>query len=129
VEIALPILVANFYDGRIQDLCVYASVGEIEDHLEEIDVENQEYTAWDAAGVLLALEVDRSAPPPHWLKITSTSQDDRERLLTTIREYARDPLAQVDPAEWPPELLAEAAKVRGPQGLAPPARRRWWWRW
>jgi hypothetical protein len=112
VDITFPMVVAEVYRGRVENVSVYASVDDMEGSLEEIDVQNHEYTAWDAAGVLLMLEVDSTLPRPHWLKVTSTGQADRQRLLTTLREYPCNPLTDIDPAEWPPDLLAEVRKAR-----------------
>jgi hypothetical protein len=111
VGIAFPIVTAEIHTGRVDDVSVYASIDDMEGSLEEIDVQNHEYTAWDATGVLLTLDVDPALPKPHWLKVASTGQDDRERLLVTIREYARGGWAEIDPTEWPPDLLAEVRKA------------------
>ncbi len=129
MDIVFPIVIAETYKGRVDDVSVYASLGEMEGYLEEIDVENREYTAWDATGALLTLEVDPTLPKPHWLKVTSTGQGDRERLVSTIREYARGGWAEIDPAEWPPDLLAEVVKAREHGIPVAPPRRRWWWPW
>ena len=48
----------------------YTSIENMQSYLEAIDVENNEYEAWDAEGRLLELTV--SSRKPDWLQITRT---------------------------------------------------------
>jgi hypothetical protein len=54
--------------------------------LEQIDVENEEYEAWDAAGTRLQMGVQTSS---EWLRIESLPKPQLEQLEEAITEFAR----------------------------------------
>ena|ERR1700681_3052598 len=81
-EIQFPVFVRAKDCG---DVTKYSSVQELQYDLEQIDVENDEYEAWDANGLQLSLGTQK----PLWLKIdlgknTPLPTD----LAMAISEYA-----------------------------------------
>ena len=54
--------------------------------LEQIDVENEEYEAWDAAGLPLKLSVQKTR---EWLHVEPEEKPAPEQLAEAIRESAR----------------------------------------
>jgi hypothetical protein len=48
------------------EISKFDSLQEIQNHLERIDVENQEYEAWDSNGIEVALSINE----PAWLVLT-----------------------------------------------------------
>jgi len=96
----------------------FDSLSEMEASLEAVDVENEEYCAWDAEGLVLRLEVQPG--PAHWLRVTATGMRDREGLLQVIASYAVGLGLDVGPRNdmSPAELLratqrADEARKRG----------------
>lgn len=57
-----PIKVREKDSGKIRE---YPSVEKMERQLEAIDIENEEYEAWDAAGRPVIMSVQK----PHWLRL------------------------------------------------------------
>jgi hypothetical protein len=81
-EIQFPIFVRARDCG---DVAKYSSVHELQYDLEQIDVENDEYEAWEANGFRISLGIQK----PLWLKIELI--DDKPlptELATAISEYA-----------------------------------------
>ncbi len=132
MNITYPVFLAEI-QPRYVELFAFASQEQVEDSLEAWDVENGEYTAWDANGVLLTLEVDYALPERHWLKMTCPGQDDLERFLDTLRRYAvtHPGEAQSEAAEdeWPQALRDEVARALAEMPAKPERPRRWWWPW
>lgn len=63
----------------------FNSIEEMQLELEEIDVENGEYTAWDRTGSPLRLSVQK----PVWLRIQpETSKPQRSQLRDALMQYA-----------------------------------------
>src|SRR5438067_2387782 len=52
-----------------KDIARFDSIYQMQRQLEEIDIENHEYEAWDSAGASLSLQVQE----PVWLQITPSS--------------------------------------------------------
>jgi hypothetical protein len=57
-----PIKVREKDSGKIRE---YSSVEKMERQLEAIDIENEEYEAWDAEGRPVIMSVQK----PHWLRL------------------------------------------------------------
>lgn len=73
----------------------FASAAEMRGEFEKIDVENNEYEAWDADGRRLLLSV--SAPDREWLRMDATENEPRaEELADAIRQFARARNVQVN---------------------------------
>jgi hypothetical protein len=68
------------------ELCKFDSIAEMQYKLERIDVENQEYEAWDSNG----LEVALSVREPEWLNLTVRPDGSGvDELRTAVIRYAR----------------------------------------
>jgi hypothetical protein len=81
--IQLPIFVKLRDCG---DVVRYDSIPKMQGYFEQIDVENQEYEAWDATGTPLRLSVQKSSD---WLRIEPGKRSEPEHLAIAIREFAR----------------------------------------
>jgi hypothetical protein len=91
---------------RIRDsgeVKAYRSIIEMESHLEEIDVQNDEYEAWDAGGVPLALSVQQEKI---WLRLAVAAAPQPEQLTMAIAKYARRAGLDIDTTALPLRNLA-----------------------
>lgn len=87
-----PVFVRARDSGEIH---TFASAVEMRGEFEKIDVENNEYEAWDADGRRLLLSV--SAPDLEWLRMDATGNEPRaEELADAIRQFARARNVQVN---------------------------------
>ena len=68
------------------DVVRYDAIAKMKNHLEQMDVENGEYEAWDALGARLNLSVQKS---DDWLRIEPLPNPQPEQLADAIREFAR----------------------------------------
>jgi len=85
VSVEYPVFLKE-RDPRVQEVRVYFSTTRLQDNLEAVDVENEEYLAWDAWGNVLRLDV---APGRRdWLRLTPTKMADMEGLRRAIASYA-----------------------------------------
>lgn len=67
------------------EVSCFNSIEEMQHQLEEIDVENDEYTAWDRTGAPLALSVQK----PVWLRIEpESSKLGQSQLRDALVKYA-----------------------------------------
>jgi hypothetical protein len=83
MEFEFPMFVRLKDSGDVRK---YSSIWEMQRDFEHIDVENQEYEAWDATGLPLQLSVQK----PVWLRIESTDKAAKPRELTdAIHEFAK----------------------------------------
>jgi len=89
--IKYPIFLLVLDCGEIN---VYSSFEEMEKHLEQIDVENGEFAAWDSMGRAVTLGVQR----PTWLEL-KTGEIDMEGLVQAVRHFAdlKKVTLEVDP--------------------------------
>jgi hypothetical protein len=78
-----PILVRLKDCGEMER---YNFVLEMQNFFEEIDIENEEYEAWDATDLPLKLSVQKA---PAWLRVEPGEKPAREQLANAIREFAR----------------------------------------
>jgi hypothetical protein len=69
----------------------YVSIAKMQSDFEQIDVENEEYEARDAAGTRLQMGIQTSS---EWLRIASLPEPQLEQLAEAITEFA--PLQGVD---------------------------------
>lgn len=79
----LPVLVRLKDCGEMRD---FNSVRDMQNWFEQIDVENEEYEAWDATGLPLRLSVQRAR---EWLRVEPGKKPVPEQLANAIREFAR----------------------------------------
>lgn len=82
-EFRLPILVLLKDCGEVRR---YNSVRDMQYDFEEVDVENEEYEAWDATGMPLKLSVQGAKA---WLRVEPGEKPAPEQLANAIREFAR----------------------------------------
>lgn len=82
-DVSIPVFVRLKDCGEVVR---YDSLASMQTHFEPIDVENEEYEAWDAAGTRLQLSVKKSAD---WLCVESTGKSEPEQLASAIAEFAR----------------------------------------
>jgi len=85
-----PVFVRSKDRGDVKS---YNAVEDMCRHLEEIDVENKEYDAWDAAGLPLDLSVQKSS---EWLRLEPADTAQPEQLASAIAEFAERQNVQVD---------------------------------
>ena len=88
-DIAFPVFVLAKDCGEVT---VFSEFEKMVWHFEPIDVENNEYQAWDAAGNLLELRVGE--PKAEWLKITRSGRISPQTEFLEIKAKAvpyRDP--------------------------------------
>ena len=78
--IKYPIFILSLDSG---DIDVYSSFEEMEKELEQIDVENGEFAAWDNTGRIVILGVQR----PTWLEL-KTGEIDKKGLVKAVRHFA-----------------------------------------
>ena len=69
------------------DVLRFASLEEMTSYLEAIDVENDEYSAWDSAGNALEFTVNQSSRK-QWLRIRETGVRISDEELLGIRTKA-----------------------------------------
>jgi hypothetical protein len=87
-RIQLPIFVRLKDCG---DVVRYDAIPKMQGCFEQIDVEYEEYEAWDAAGMRLRLSVQKSSD---WLRVEPTTESEPKQLAKAISEFAR--LQEVD---------------------------------
>jgi hypothetical protein len=89
-RIQLPVFVRLKDRG---DVLRYDSISKMQDYFEQIDVENEEYEAWDGAGTSLRLSVHKSSD---WLRVEATTKSEPEQLAKAISEFAHLQGVEVD---------------------------------
>lgn len=82
-QVTLPVFVRLKDCGEVVR---YDSIASMQTHFEQIDVENDEYEAWDSAGIRLQLSVKNSSD---WLQVENTKRSEPDRLANAISEFAR----------------------------------------
>jgi nucleotide-binding universal stress UspA family protein len=78
-----PVFLRTKDSGEVK---AYRSVIDMESDIEEIDVENGEYEAWDASGTPLALSLQQETA---WLHLATAEAPQPQQLMAAIAEYAR----------------------------------------
>ncbi|HYL92532.1 MAG TPA: hypothetical protein VEW69_05180 [Alphaproteobacteria bacterium] len=82
MEFEFPVFVLAKDCGDVRK---YSSVHEMQCYFEKIDVENDEYEAWDANGMRLSLSIQT----PLWLSVKSAGSQQPEELRIAISGFAR----------------------------------------
>src|SRR5260370_42695878 len=75
-----PVFVRENDSSRLMK---FTSVYDMQSYLEAIDIENGEYSAWDAEGRVFELKTQK----PVWIKIDERNTD-WESLISALRAYA-----------------------------------------
>jgi hypothetical protein len=88
----LPIFIRTRDSG---DVVAFSSIAEMQRQLEKIDIENNEYEAWDAGGRQLLLSLAPAGP--EWLGVEALSAEPKpEKLSDAIRQFAHSHGLEVD---------------------------------
>ena len=82
-EITFPVYVLAKDCGEIT---AFSDFQRMKWHFEPIDVENDEYEAWDSSGHILELSVGK--PKSEWLKVAQSGRALSERSLAEIKSRA-----------------------------------------
>jgi hypothetical protein len=85
-----------FVDNR-GDVSTFRSASYAESYLEPIDIENREYTAYDASGRLLALSADRRRVYISLAEQEPTHSESLEKVLRHFLRAVKDPVGD-DPS-------------------------------
>ena len=96
------------------DVSVFRSVPFAESWMEPIDIENREYTAYDAAGRLLALSADRRRC---YIALAEQEPTHSAELLERLRKFLRavkDPVGD-DPTYDLPRLVTHFDRYADPR--------------
>lgn len=67
------------------DLMVFESIYDLQSHVEKIDLENEEYAAWDASGRPVDL---RPMQKQVWIDVALSSNERVPSLNEAIRQYS-----------------------------------------
>jgi hypothetical protein len=86
------------------DVMSFSSLETMQGYLEAVDVENDEFEAWDADGIVLALKVEPQKS--EWLQITRTGQVLSESKFAEIK-------AKATPYRYPEPLLRSIGRKLG----------------
>jgi hypothetical protein len=116
-----PVFLRTKDSGEVKP---YRSIIDMESDVEQIDVENGEYEAWDVSGIPLALSVRQEKVRLH-LAVAGAPQP--RQLIAAIAEYARRVGVDIDAAVLSRQSVVTALdRVRD----ATEAKRRAspWWR-
>ena len=90
MEIKFPVFVRARDSGEVTQ---YSSIVEMQNQFEIVDVENDEYEAWDASGLRLSLALQE----PKWLLLEASSAAPKPaEIVDAIRNYADASEVQVD---------------------------------
>ncbi len=71
----------------------FDSVYEMQKRLEQIDIENHEYEAWDSQGVPIELGIQK----PVWLKLKPVVTGNKDQLKRALTEFAAVLGVELDP--------------------------------
>jgi len=118
MDITFPILVLSKDSG---DILKFESLAEMQGYLERIDVENNEYAAWDATGQPVSLRVQE----PVWLEVVRASaKGDAPDLGDSLKRFAQlrqvsltDDEQRLRPLALHAAIIARSARGRKLAGI------------
>jgi len=117
MEISFPILVLEKDSG---DILQFESIAEMQGYLERMDVENDEYAAWDANGHPVTLVVQE----PTWLKVIPASEKGAPDLPHSLKSFAEarrvvltDTERELTPVALYELIIAKGGIGRRPAGI------------
>jgi hypothetical protein len=119
-NLGFPVFLRTKDSGEVKS---YRSLAEMQGDLEQIDVENGEYEAWDVAGTPLMLRVEELA----WLRLEPRASPQPQQLATAIAEFARHAGVAVDTAALSRQEFATALE-RTREMVRANWRAKPWWR-
>jgi hypothetical protein len=91
-DVKFPVFIKTKDSGHV---LLFASLDAMQNWMEKIDVENNEYEAWDELGVPLSLSVQKAKT---WLLVQPSGVAKPDQLRHAIAEYARIQNVRVDDA-------------------------------
>ena len=107
MSVAFPVLVLERDSG---DVMRFDSVAEMQKQLERIDVENEEYLAWESSGRPIRMAVEE----PLWLKLESKAAEaDTVGLFSTLRKFAESRRVKLEAGDQNTPPLALYEKIIG----------------
>ncbi len=108
MEVTFPMLVLERDSG---DILKFESLAEMQGYLERIDVENNEYAAWDANGRPASLLVQE----PVWLKVAPGPEGGGPDLRDSLRRFAESHRVRLtaDEQRLAPLALYETISAKG----------------
>jgi hypothetical protein len=111
MEITFPVLVLEQDSG---DILKFNSIAQMQSYLERIDVENDEYAAWDANGHPVRLLVH----DPAWLKVVPAPDSGLPDVLDSLKRFAQARHVSLTDSEQrlAPVALYEAITAKGGSG-------------
>jgi hypothetical protein len=115
-----PVFLRTKDSGEVK---AYRSVIEMELDLEEIDVENDEYEAWDAGGTPLVMSVQQEKI---WLGLAVAAAPQLEQLIMAIAEYAGRAGVDIDAMALSRRNLATALERTREMAEAKRRAKPWW---
>jgi hypothetical protein len=110
MSIAFPMLVLVKDSG---ELLRFDSIAEMQHHLERIDVENDEYLAWESSGRPIHMTVLE----PLWLKLESKAEEpDTAGLFSALQRFAESRRVKLEAGDQntPPLALYERIVAQNP---------------
>lgn len=81
INVQFPIFILAKDCGEVT---CFESIQELQRQLEEIDVQNEEYLAWDKVGNSVKLSVQK----PLWLKLERVEDSLQPSLMDSLQKYA-----------------------------------------
>ena len=111
MKATFPMLVLERDSG---DILKFESLAEMQSYLERIDVENNEYAAWDASGQPVSLLVQ----DPTWLKVVPAPESAGLELRDSLKRFAQARHVTLTDSEQKlaPVALYEAITAKGGSG-------------
>jgi len=119
-------VVAQFPIGLLAkdcgELALYESLSELEEGVEIIDVENDEYAGWDAANYSIRLAVHSAKVAQGWLRVDRASAEPQaQEFIRAVEQFATSAgvSATVGVGEQPIEFLRRVEGVTPTQARRP----------
>lgn len=105
MSVSFPVLVLERDSGSVMR---FNSVADMQKQLERIDVENDEYLAWESTGRPIRMTVEE----PLWLRLESKAeQPDIAGLFDAVRKFAESRGLKVDAGDQRTSPLALYEKI------------------
>lgn len=111
MSVAFPLLVLEKDSG---DMMRFDSVGEMQKYMERIDVENEEYRAWDSVSRPIRMTVEE----PLWLKLeANTAEPDSAGVFSALERFAESQGVRLEAGDHstPPIVLYEKIVTEAPR--------------
>lgn len=110
MSVTFPILVLIRDSGEVVR---FNSAREMQHHLERIDVENEEYLAWESTGRPVRMTVEE----PLWLKLELRADaPDTQALFSALQKFAESRGVKLESSDRdkPPPVLFERIVAQSP---------------